>query len=189
MHRVVTVFGSAITPPCSPQYALAEELGQLLARAGAGVCTGGYGGIMEAVSKGAREAGGAVIGITCDKIFRTRRANPYLSREIPERDLLHRMLRLVAMGDAYVALPGSTGTLAEVFYVWNRMLVGELHRKPLILLGDAWQTVMDTLRKLHMIDPTESKVVHTVREAKQAVELALTDTFGSLPPERFEPGS
>ena len=73
----VTVFGGARTIPGDSLYAEAYELGSLLAKAGHSVLTGGYIGTMEAVSRGAAEAGGHVIGITCDEIARWRPVSPH----------------------------------------------------------------------------------------------------------------
>ncbi|MFQ5342158.1 MAG: hypothetical protein ACE5F6_11500, partial [Anaerolineae bacterium] len=63
-RKVVAVFGGGAPPPGSPAYAEAERLGRLLARAGYSVLNGGYSGTMEAVSRGANEAGGHVIAVT-----------------------------------------------------------------------------------------------------------------------------
>ena len=61
---VVSVYGSARIQPDHPAYKEAEQVGMLLASAGYTVQTGGYGGVMEAASKGAAQAGGHVIGVS-----------------------------------------------------------------------------------------------------------------------------
>ena len=173
MSVTVTVFGSSATQPGSPEYALAEELGALLAAKGARVCNGGYSGIMEAVSKGASHAGGTVIGVTCGEVFAARAVNPYVTDEIREPTLTRRMLRLVELGNAYVALPGSTGTLAEVFYTWNEMIVGELKRRPLVLLGDAWPALLATLKQQGMLLPAVDRWLTLTASAEHAADMAL----------------
>ncbi len=82
--QAVTVFGSARTRPGDPEYRRAEELGRALAKAGHAVITGGGPGDMEAVSKGAFEAGGQSIGV-CIELPREEKPNPYLTRvsELP----------------------------------------------------------------------------------------------------------
>jgi uncharacterized protein (TIGR00725 family) len=65
-QRVVAVFGGHAPAPGSADYEMARELGRRLAEAGFIVMSGGYGGTMEAVSRGAREAGGLAIGVTVD---------------------------------------------------------------------------------------------------------------------------
>ena len=78
MTKIVSVFGgSAPKPGSAPSYAEAQALGAALAQAGWTVATGGYSGVMEAASRGACEAGGHVIGVTCSLIeeWRGLRAN------------------------------------------------------------------------------------------------------------------
>ncbi|MDQ3804788.1 MAG: LOG family protein, partial [Acidobacteriota bacterium] len=62
MEKIVTIFGGSKCNEDSPEYADALEVGRLLAEAGFTICTGGYLGVMEAASRGARERGGRVLG-------------------------------------------------------------------------------------------------------------------------------
>ena len=72
----ITVFGGAQPKEGTPAYEEARELGALLAQRGHAVLTGGYMGTMEAVSRGASEAGGHVIGVTCIDIEEWRGSSP-----------------------------------------------------------------------------------------------------------------
>ncbi len=146
---VISVFGGAQTRPGEADYALAKQLGRLLAEAGHTVLTGGYGGAMEAVSRGAYEAGGHVIGITCEEIERWRpgRANAWVKEERRCKSLFERLQTLVTECDAAIALPGGPGTWTEVALLWNLMIVRSLPEKPLILVGPGWKTVMETFRQ------------------------------------------
>ncbi len=91
----ITVFGSARPNPGDPDYAQAMQLGQMIAKAGHTVLTGGYVGTMEAVSRGANEAGGHVIGVTCDEVekYRPGGANPWVMEEWHFRTLFERLPR------------------------------------------------------------------------------------------------
>ena len=84
--------------------------------AGHTVLTGGYMGSMEAVSRGANEAGGHVIGVTCADIeaWRGSRANAWVKEERRFATLQERLNELILACDAAIALPGGPGTLAEV---------------------------------------------------------------------------
>jgi uncharacterized protein (TIGR00730 family) len=141
----ITVFGGSQPQPGSPAYAEAYELGKLLAQAGHTVLTGGYIGTMEAVSRGAREAGGHVIGVTCAEIERWRpvRANAWVQEEWRRETLLERLQALVEGCDAAIALPGGPGTLVEVALTWNLTIIGAITPRPLILVGEGWQAVLD----------------------------------------------
>jgi predicted Rossmann-fold nucleotide-binding protein len=100
---------------------------------------------MEAVSRGASEAGGHVIGVTCEEIERWRKsgANRWVKEEWRKKTLIERLQALVEGCDAAFALPGGPGTLTEISLMWNLMIVESLHRRPLILIGDGWQSVFD----------------------------------------------
>ncbi len=141
----ITVFGGSQPKPDSPAYAEAYTLGKLLAGAGHAVLTGGYMGTMEAVSRGASEAGGHVIGVTCEEIENWRKAlaNAWVKEERKKKTLMERLEALITGCDAAIALPGGPGTLAEIALMWNLMVVESIHRRPLILVGDGWQAVFD----------------------------------------------
>jgi uncharacterized protein (TIGR00730 family) len=142
----VAVFGGAGARPQDDSYRQALELGAGLAKAGHAVMTGGYIGIMEAASKGAAEAGGHVIGVTCDEIesFRPIKPNPWVKEEWRFVTLADRLMNLVNRCDAAVAMPGGVGTLAEISILWNQILINAIPPKPLILLGEGWRVTMDT---------------------------------------------
>jgi uncharacterized protein (TIGR00730 family) len=149
--RVVAVFGGSQTTPGAPVYDDAQRLGGELARAGWTVMTGGYAGVMEAVSRGAAEAGGKVQGITCERIEAARpglHANAWVQAETRYATLRDRLFHLVEKGQAAVALPGGIGTLSEVALTWSLMQVGEVERKPLVVVGRVWgETVSTFLRE------------------------------------------
>lgn len=107
----VSVFGSSQPKEDSTAYAEAQELGRLLAERGHTVLTGGYIGVMEAVSRGAREAGGHVIGVTCEDIeaWRPTKANAWVMEEIRVKTLIERLHTLIHESDAAFALPGGWG--------------------------------------------------------------------------------
>ncbi|NIA25497.1 MAG: DNA-binding protein, partial [Gammaproteobacteria bacterium] len=84
----IAVIGSSRTPPDHPDYRDAQRLGRLLAEAGFTVASGGYGGLMEAVSQGARSVGGPVVGVTAPDVFPGRAGvNEYVTDEQPAETL------------------------------------------------------------------------------------------------------
>ncbi|HEX9091498.1 MAG TPA: LOG family protein, partial [Anaerolineales bacterium] len=104
----ITIFGGSQPKPGEPVYQDALHLGNLLARAGYTILNGGYIGTMEAVSRGAAEAGGHVIGVTCDEIetWRPVKANTWVSEDWHFATLRERIFTLIENADAYLALPG-----------------------------------------------------------------------------------
>jgi uncharacterized protein (TIGR00730 family) len=148
--KTVTIFGSSLPSEGSAAYEDARRLGRLLAERGFAVCNGGYGGLMEASARGAREAGGHTIGVTCT-IWRAA-ANKWIVEEVRTLSFLERLTALLERGDAYVVLPGGTGTLAELALVWEMMNKSTLAktvggRKPLLVVAPYWQPVIDCLRQ------------------------------------------
>ena len=140
MKKLVAVFGPANCKAGEGIYDDAERLGALLAQAGFAVVTGGYDGVMEAASKGARAAGGAAIGVTAEVYFaKGREANEYLTREIRVKSATDRLMELLDLPDAWYAIGNSTGTLAEVAMAWDYMTKGFIEKKPLLLIGNTWE--------------------------------------------------
>ena len=142
----VSVFGGSQPPPASPAYKEAYELGKMLAQGGHTVLTGGYIGTMEAVSRGAAEAGGHVIGVTCADIeaWRAVKPNAWVQEERRFATMQERLNELVLSCDAAVALPGGPGTLTEIALAWNLMIVQSMQPKPLILIGNGWKELITT---------------------------------------------
>ena len=143
----VTVFGGSLPKPGEPAYQEAYELGKLLGAAGCAVLTGGYIGTMEAVSRGAAEAGGHVIGVTCDEIeaWRPVHPNPWIAEERRFPTLKTRLDALIAGCDAAIALPGGIGTLTEIVLMWSQMQIEAIPIRPLILVGEGWRATLETL--------------------------------------------
>jgi uncharacterized protein (TIGR00730 family) len=144
-YQYITVFGSARPKPGDSTYRDGVRLGGLLAHAGYTVLTGGYMGTMEAVSRGAAEAGGHVVGITCDELetYRPVSHNRWVTEEKRFPRLRDRLLCLIDECDAALALPGGAGTLAEVSMMWNHLLIKAISPRPLILIGSGWKTIFD----------------------------------------------
>jgi len=143
----ITIFGGSEPKPGSPAYAEAYELGRLLGEAGHTVLTGGYIGTMEAVSRGAAEAGGHVVGVTCTEIehWRPVKANAWVQEERRFPTLQARLDELIHACQAAVALPGGPGTLTEIALTWNLMIVAAMPPKPLILVGPGWMAVFEEM--------------------------------------------
>ena len=145
MSKVITIFGSSRPIKGDEEYQLAYEVGKQLSLTGFTVCNGGFGGIMEASARGAKDAGGKTIGVTFN--IKGRAANPWIDENIHVPALIDRMIKLIELGDAYVVLKGGTGTLLELAAAWEFINKGVLAEKPIVIVGDFWQNVVETLRE------------------------------------------
>jgi uncharacterized protein (TIGR00730 family) len=168
--QTVAVFGSSRRDEGTPFYVEAHELGRLLARRGYAVLSGGYGGSMAAVSRGAAEAGGRVIGVTC-AIFDPLPPNPWLSEEIKTADLMERLAVMMRSSDAFIAARGGIGTLSELTLVWSMIQTRSIRDKPLVLLGADWTQVIDAWRQYTDMGNTISALAHIAATPAEAVAL------------------
>jgi len=139
-RRNVSMFGASAAEGGEGLMAVAEALGRAFAERGWTLVNGGYGGTMLAGARGARGAGGRTIGVTCS-IFKSP-ANEFISEIVTTRDLYERLRAIVELGDAYLVLPGSTGTLAELALVWELVNKRMIPRRPILCWGDTWRPLV-----------------------------------------------
>ncbi|MCC2596434.1 TIGR00730 family Rossman fold protein [Pusillimonas sp. MFBS29] len=143
----VSVFGSARIKPDSPYYALGEELGARLAKAGLTVIAGGGPGIMEATNKGAFEAGGNSIGLNI-KLPHETKNNRYQTHSLSFDYFYSRKATFFMHSAAYIALPGGYGTLDELFEVMTLVQTGKVPPAPIVLIGtEFWSGLIDWLKQ------------------------------------------
>jgi len=142
----VSLFGSSRTPPESPWYGLAEELGRQLSDAGFSVVTGGGPGIMEAGNRGAFAGKSPSIGLNII-LPHEQNANPYQDLSLAFRHFFSRKVMFVKHASAYVVLPGGFGTLDELAEILTLVQTGKTRRIPIILVGSTfWRGLVDWLR-------------------------------------------
>jgi uncharacterized protein (TIGR00725 family) len=170
---IITVFGSSRPRAGEPDYEEARRLGSELAVRGFQVCSGGYAGVMEAVSRGAKEAGGRTIAIT-STFFRTK-ANPWVDEEHAASTWQERLFELIRFGEGYVACKGGTGTLVELAVVWEMLNKGVMAGKPFITLGDFWEPIVDRVREVEINHGSrwaegKARQVHSAGSPAEAAE-------------------
>ena len=168
-RKTIVVFGSSRREESGPLYREAYELGRLLAITGCAVLSGGYGGSMAAVSRGAREAGGYVIGVTCAQ-FDPLHPNPWLNEEIKAQTLLERLGIMMARGDGFVAVRGGIGTLSEVTLAWSLLQTRSLTGRALVLLGDDWRPVVEAYRAHTDLGESIARLAQIVSTPAEAID-------------------
>lgn len=170
---IISVFGSTKPKQNTHDYETARHVGELIAKAGFTVQTGGYSGVMEAVSRGANEAGGHVIGITSNQIeiYRPIEVNQWVVEETKYSTLQERLIHLVTRCDAAIAMPGGIGTLTELSLVWNFMQVGEIPLCPLIAVGKLWQRTLSDFLRTDYVIPKDVNLIQFADTPKTAIDL------------------
>jgi uncharacterized protein (TIGR00730 family) len=142
----VTVFGSARFKEDNRYYQMAREVGELLARRGFAVMTGGGPGIMEAANRGAKEGNGLSVGCNIE-LPHEQSCNPYLDRWVDFRYFFVRKVMLVKYSYAFVLMPGGFGTMDEIFETATLVQTGKIDRFPLVLMGtDYWGDLLEFMK-------------------------------------------
>jgi len=143
MKKTITVFGSSQPDENDEQYKFAYELGLTLGENNFNVCTGGFFGIMEAVSKGTTQKGSEAIGITINRWG--GKPNKYVTKEIKCETLFERIEKLIEHGDGFVILQGGTGTLLELAAVWELSNKKLMDHKPITCHSSMWQGIVSIM--------------------------------------------
>jgi hypothetical protein len=145
--KAVTVFGSARTGRDHPEYEQGRELGAALAKAGYAVITGGGPGTMEAVNRGAAEAGGQSVGLGIELPFE-QGLNPWVDLGVNFRYFFVRKTMFMKYAQAIICLPGGFGTLDELFESLTLVQTKKVTKFPVVLFGKSyWQGLYDWLRE------------------------------------------
>ncbi|HUP99518.1 MAG TPA: TIGR00730 family Rossman fold protein [Aeromicrobium sp.] len=152
LPKAVSVFGSARTPVDHPEYALGLEIGAALAAAGYAVITGGGPGTMEAINRGAADAGGVSVGLGIELPFE-QRLNDWVDIGLNFRYFFARKTMFVKYAQGFVIMPGGFGTLDEMFEALTLVQTQKVTRFPVVLVGVAyWQGLIDWLRSSALAD-------------------------------------
>jgi hypothetical protein len=186
----VSVFGSARTRPEHPEYRLGEQLGAALAKAGFAVITGGGPGAMEAVNRGASEAGGVSVGLGIELPFESQ-LNDWVDVGIDFRYFFARKTMFVKYAQGFVALPGGFGTLDEIFEAVTLVQTQKVTSFPIVLIGSSyWDGLLTWLRDLVLAEGKVSRndlellqVTDDIDEAVALVVAARAEHAGGGRPE------
>jgi uncharacterized protein (TIGR00730 family) len=175
-EKIVTIFGGSKFGENSSEYEEAKELGRRLAEAGFTICTGGYLGVMEAASRGAREAGGRVFGIVMNQ-FRSE-PNRYLTDKVASNHFYERLQNLITRSIGFVALRGGMGTVTEIALVWNKLQTGVLERRPIVLVGDCWREVVNCWQENLVVSDADVALLDFAANAEEAARIIVEKSQG-----------
>ncbi len=171
----VTVFGSARTKPDHRWYALARELGAMLARQGYAVITGGGPGIMEAANRGCQDGGGLSVGCNIE-LPMEQGVNPYVDLAVDFRYFFARKTMFVKYADAFVIFPGGYGTLDELFEALTLIQTRKVQNFPVILMGaEYWAGMLDWVRETMLgeaaISPEDVDLLRVTDDPAEACQI------------------
>ncbi|MEO7660047.1 MAG: LOG family protein [Pyrinomonadaceae bacterium] len=175
-EKIVTIFGGSKCTEESPEYIEAKRLGSRLAEAGFTICTGGYLGIMEAASRGAREKGGRVLGIVMNQ-FKSE-PNRYLTDKVATDHFYDRLQNLITRSVGFVAMRGGMGTVTEISLVWNKLTTGVLGPRPLVLVGDCWTPVVEAWKTNLVVSEKDLSFLNFAADAESAARIVIDKSEG-----------
>jgi uncharacterized protein (TIGR00730 family) len=175
-ERIVTIFGGSKCSEGSDEYREARVLGGLLAESGFTICTGGYLGVMEAASQGAREKGGRVYGIVMNQ-FKSE-PNRYLTDKVATNHFYDRLQNLITRSIGFVAFRGGMGTVTEISLVWNKLQTKVLASRPLVLVGDCWPPFVEACRQTLAVTESDLSMLDFVSNATEARDVLVKKTVG-----------
>ncbi|OLE51078.1 MAG: hypothetical protein AUG51_25275 [Acidobacteria bacterium 13_1_20CM_3_53_8] len=175
---IVTIFGGSRCGEDSVEYRQAHRVGELLANAGYMICTGGYLGVMEAASRGARENGGRVLGIVMNQ-FKAE-PNRFLTDKVATEHFYERLQNLITRSVGFIAIRGGMGTVTEVSLVWNKLQTRVIEPRPMVLLGDCWPPVVESWRKWLDVRESDAAVLDFASTPEEAVKIIMSKTKGVI---------
>ena len=175
-ERIVTIFGGSKCNESTEEYQQAMEIGSRLAEAGFIICTGGYLGVMEAASRGAREKGGRVFGIVMNQ-FKSE-PNRYLTDKVASAHFYERLQNLITRSVGFIALRGGMGTVTEISLVWNKLQTGVLEPRPIVLLGESWRRVVQSWKENLVVSDADISLLDFADTAEQACNLVIAKAPG-----------
>lgn len=175
-ERIITIFGGAKCGEDAPEYAEARRLGARLASEGFTICTGGYLGIMEAASRGARENGGRVLGIVMNQF--KHEPNRFLTDKVATDHFYDRLQNLITRSVGFVAFRGGMGTVTEISLVWNKLTTQVLSPRPLVLVGDSWPAVVECWRTNLVVSDEDLSFLDFAADADSAAAVVIQKSKG-----------
>lgn len=169
--KSVSIFGFANAAPDSALYGDVVEVSKILAENGLTIVNGGGPGVMRAATEGAHLGGGkATVATFYPKYinhFEGKDPGNKADKEIIEDNYLDRTMKLLELGNAYIIFNGGTGTLSEFGMAWGLAYLYFGHHKPLILYGEFWHEIMESL-------VTNMKIAEQRPESLKVYKIATT---------------
>ena len=162
-HKLISVFGSARVKPDTLDYSLACDIGDIAAKNGYGIITGGGPGIMEAAAKGCALAGGVTYGINI-RLPYEQFMNPYIKIPFFCKQMFNRKILLTCNSIGFVVMPGGFGTLDELFEIVTLVSTTLSKPVPIVLANSSYwaglyQWIEEKFIPLVFINKNELKII------------------------------
>ncbi len=170
----VGVFGSSLPREGELSYEEARQLGGEIARRGARVICGGYGGVMEAACRGAVEAGGTTRGVV---LAGRGRPNAWVQETVVASELGERLRLLRDSSQAWIFLPRGLGTMLELLWMSESVVKNEASPRPLVLVGEFWRALVESALA-EAADPSGAEALRSAVRFAPTVPEAVSAALG-----------
>lgn len=171
----ITFFGDSAIPEDSKIYKEVWNAARILAEKGYTIVNGGGPGVMKAATDGAENVDGQTIAIYWQpklaSFFEGRNLANVTDEYETASNYMTRTLGLIEKGDAYVVCKGGTGTISEFGMVWALAKLYYGCHKPVILFGDFWDPIIETIQNQMNIDETELGVLYRANTPEQIISI------------------
>ncbi len=173
--KKIAFLGGAAWQKEDEPYKLAFETAKLLAKKGYQIVNGGGPGVMRASTEGAHKGGGKALAVT---YYPNRKHKNYegtdklnkFDEEIKTLDYFDRTKVMLQNSDVHVIFKGGTGTISEFGMTWASSRIHEGHHKPILLVGDYWNHIIEEF-KIHMLmRPGEVELVKVVETPEEVLD-------------------
>ena len=172
----VSIFGSARIKKNTNEYNQVYELAKILAQNKADIVTGGGPGLMEAANVGAKEGSpdSKSFGLHIDLPFETT-PNEHLDVTFHHKKFSSRLDEFMRISHAVVVTPGGIGTILELLYAWQLIQVDHITPRPIILIGDMWNGLINWMKdeplKRNLINKTDFDNIATVQNINEVIPI------------------
>lgn len=185
VNPCITVFGSARFGEEDQYYKQARVIGQLIAKKGFTVMTGGGPGIMEAANRGAKDVSGKSIGCNIE-LPKEQKPNPYLDFHLTLNHFYVRKVLLLKYSYAFTVFPGGFGTMDELFETLTLLQNNKITHFPVVLFGkDYWSNLLKQTQVMASLGTISEKdlqlflVTDSVTEGMNYINTKLEKKYGA----------
>ncbi len=176
--KYITFFGDASISEDTELYKEVYQSARLLAENGYGIVNGGGPGVMKASTDGAESVNGDTIAVYWEPklaaIFEGKNLANVTDKSEAFSNYLMRTLGLIEHGQVFVVCQGGTGTMSEFAMVWALAKLYYGRHKPVILFGEFWPSLIETVRESMIIDDNELAVLHYAKNRYEVLSLIKT---------------
>lgn len=172
----VSIFGSARIKPETDEYRQVYKLAKQLVKNKVDIVTGGGPGLMEAANLGAKDvkSKSKSFGLHIDLPFETS-PNKHLDITYHHKRFSSRLDEFMRISHAVIVTPGGIGTVLELLYTWQLIQVNHISKRPVILLGDMWNGLIEWMKseplKKRLMDGSDFDHIKVVQNIDDVVIL------------------